>query len=266
MFGSYLLSPEKESLCLLDIKTGQVVFLWPYRFLRRFGQVKEGVTIEAGRRCQTGEGVFTFLSKQGQQIYRAIEEAIMHQRVQDLLSEATALSQDSMTPKSGPPAPQIGITRRNLALPPLPGPQPPALTSQSDSNAMVKPVRKLRNIPPPPALPELKPIETKPNRLDISNDQNQSSEWKPDTSDHQLYSKIKPRLHPRERKPDKETDQENPAGSHQSPVVANKPDLPKSFKEILSDVLFKDKTRPVPPSKPSSHSNLLADPDYYEIQ
>ncbi|XP_077104185.1 uncharacterized protein dok3 [Siphateles boraxobius] len=92
--GSYLLSSEKDAICLLDLKTGQSIYRWPYRLLRRFGQVKGGIMIEAGRRCHTGEGQFIFLSKQGSQIHRAIEEAIMHQSVQELLAEATALPQE----------------------------------------------------------------------------------------------------------------------------------------------------------------------------
>ncbi|XP_050983787.1 docking protein 3 [Labeo rohita] len=100
--GSYLLSAEKEAICLLDLKTGQAIYQWPYRHLRRFGQVKGGIMIEAGRRCHSGEGQFIFLSKQGLQIKRAIEEAIMHQSVQELLAQATALPQEFASQPSSP--------------------------------------------------------------------------------------------------------------------------------------------------------------------
>uniref|UniRef100_A0A672P7Y2 IRS-type PTB domain-containing protein n=1 Tax=Sinocyclocheilus grahami TaxID=75366 RepID=A0A672P7Y2_SINGR len=103
MSGSYLLSSEKEAICLLNLKTGQAIYHWPYRLLRRFGQVKGGIMIEAGRRCHTGEGQFIFLSKQGSQIKRAIEDAIMHQSVQELLAQATALPQQFA---SQPPSPK----------------------------------------------------------------------------------------------------------------------------------------------------------------
>lgn len=49
---------------------------------------------EAGRRCHSGEGEFIFRSSQGSQIHKAIEEAIMHQSVQDLLAEATSQPQE----------------------------------------------------------------------------------------------------------------------------------------------------------------------------
>ncbi|XP_026993920.2 docking protein 3 [Tachysurus fulvidraco] len=284
MFGSYLLSPEKESLCLLDMKTGQIAFRWPYRLLRRFGQVKEGISIEAGRGCQTGEGLFIFLSKQGQQIYRSIEEAIMHQSVQDLLSKATALPTENMVQKPKPPSPKVGFTQRNRALPAIPIPKPPAIIHKpeysKDLYARVKPLPKPRNVPPLPALPFPKLMfepktEIKPKEMDISDmepdyeycDWKENPPSKQDSSDSPLYSTIKPLLHTR-RKTDEDTNHENRKSSRQSPVIdqsANQVD----FKKILSDVLFKDTTRITPSTKPRSYggsSDLLADPDYYEIQ
>ncbi|XP_035525543.1 docking protein 3 [Morone saxatilis] len=72
--GEYLVSPEKEAVILLAIKTGHVIYRWPYRLLRKFGQVEGGFSIEAGRRCESGEGVFIFLSRHGPQIFQAISE------------------------------------------------------------------------------------------------------------------------------------------------------------------------------------------------
>ncbi|XP_056328405.1 docking protein 3 [Danio aesculapii] len=114
--GSYLLSADKETVSLLDLKTGQPIQRWPYRLLRRFGPVKGGIMIEAGRRCPSGEGQFIFQSKQGSQIQRAIEDAIMHQSVQELLAQASAI----------PPQPQ---TRPEISKPPAVtvNPQRPAI-------------------------------------------------------------------------------------------------------------------------------------------
>ncbi|KAM9457262.1 docking protein 3 isoform 2-T2 [Clarias gariepinus] len=281
LFGAYLLSPEKENLCLLDMKTGQAVFFWPYRFLRRFGLVKEGITIEAGRRCQTGEGVFIFLSKKGPQIYQAIEEAIMHQSVQDLLSQATALPQENTvqlpvhTASPASPKNSSAISRRNLALPALPGPKPSARSPQPGCDqavyAKVKPQPKPRNIPAPPPLPIPKLItetEANPNVMDITDKEHdyESCEWnkkaqsRQDSSDSQLYSTVRPILHVR-RKSDADAVQTK--SSQQSPEIS------VNFKQILSDVLFKDKTRisPTPTPKPyEDDSDLLNEPDYYEIR
>ncbi|XP_061581015.1 uncharacterized protein dok3 [Cololabis saira] len=70
--GQYLVSPDSDALVLLSIKTGGVIFHWPYRLLRKFGQVEGGFSIEAGRRCESGEGWFTFLTPHGPQIFQAI--------------------------------------------------------------------------------------------------------------------------------------------------------------------------------------------------
>ncbi|AWP12292.1 putative docking protein 3 [Scophthalmus maximus] len=72
--GKYLVSPEKEAVILLACNTGHIVYCWPYRLLRKFGHVEGGFSIEAGRRCQSGKGVFIFLSTYGTEIFRAISE------------------------------------------------------------------------------------------------------------------------------------------------------------------------------------------------
>ncbi|TKS72531.1 Docking protein 2 [Collichthys lucidus] len=70
--GDYLLSPEKQALKLLAINTGHVIYCWPYILLRKFGQVEGGFSIEAGRRCDSGEGLFIFLSRRGSEIFQTI--------------------------------------------------------------------------------------------------------------------------------------------------------------------------------------------------
>uniref|UniRef100_A0A3Q3BAD2 Docking protein 3 n=1 Tax=Kryptolebias marmoratus TaxID=37003 RepID=A0A3Q3BAD2_KRYMA len=72
--GNYLMSTTTEDLILSDISTGGVIYCWPYRLLRKFGQVEGGFSIEAGRRCESGEGVFIFLTRHGPQIFQAIAE------------------------------------------------------------------------------------------------------------------------------------------------------------------------------------------------
>lgn len=38
--GKYLVSTTTDELVLSDISTGGVIYCWPYRFLRKFGQVE----------------------------------------------------------------------------------------------------------------------------------------------------------------------------------------------------------------------------------
>ncbi|XP_061117559.1 docking protein 2 [Conger conger] len=74
--GSFFLRADSDSLILMDPKSGEVLFTWPYRFLRRFGRDKITFSFEAGRRCDTGEGNFEFETKQGNGIFLAVEMAI----------------------------------------------------------------------------------------------------------------------------------------------------------------------------------------------
>ncbi|XP_038140545.1 docking protein 3-like [Cyprinodon tularosa] len=70
--GEYIVFTDSEALELLSVNTSEVIYSWPYKLLRKFGQVEGGFCIEAGRRCDSGEGVFTFLTPSGPQILQAI--------------------------------------------------------------------------------------------------------------------------------------------------------------------------------------------------
>uniref|UniRef100_A0A3B4UCX5 Docking protein 2-like n=1 Tax=Seriola dumerili TaxID=41447 RepID=A0A3B4UCX5_SERDU len=78
--GDVLLRADVDALHLLD-KSGDVVFTWPYRYLRRFGRDKSTFSFEAGRRCESGEGSFEFDTKQGNFLFQAVEAAINLQRI-----------------------------------------------------------------------------------------------------------------------------------------------------------------------------------------
>ncbi|XP_007561642.1 docking protein 3 [Poecilia formosa] len=80
--GEYVVFTDSEALELLDVNTGGVIYSWPYRLLRKFGQVEGGFCIEAGRRCDSGEGVFTFLTREGPQIYQALSSQCSLQKKQ----------------------------------------------------------------------------------------------------------------------------------------------------------------------------------------
>lgn len=74
--GIYTLAAEGNCLSLKDRQTGNVVFSWPYPYLRRFGRDKTMFSFEAGRRCASGEGNFEFETAHGSNIFHAIESAI----------------------------------------------------------------------------------------------------------------------------------------------------------------------------------------------
>uniref|UniRef100_A0A3Q3IHA6 Docking protein 2 n=1 Tax=Monopterus albus TaxID=43700 RepID=A0A3Q3IHA6_MONAL len=78
--GDGILRADVDALHLLD-KAGDVIYTWPYRYLRRFGRDKSTFSFEAGRRCDSGEGSFEFDTKQGNVVFQAVEAAINLQRI-----------------------------------------------------------------------------------------------------------------------------------------------------------------------------------------
>ncbi|XP_067386347.1 docking protein 2 [Emydura macquarii macquarii] len=80
LWGSFILCAEDDALELRDLQTEEVLYTWPYKFLRRFGRDKVTFSFEAGRRCASGEGNFEFETRQGNEIFQVIESAINVQR------------------------------------------------------------------------------------------------------------------------------------------------------------------------------------------
>ncbi|KFO38141.1 docking protein 2 [Fukomys damarensis] len=79
--GAYTLRAGVSTLELWGgPEPGTQLYEWPYRFLRRFGRDKVTFSFEAGRRCVSGEGNFEFETRQGNEIFLALEEAIAAQK------------------------------------------------------------------------------------------------------------------------------------------------------------------------------------------
>ncbi|XP_060886972.1 docking protein 1b [Labrus mixtus] len=79
--GSYLLKAESDVLILKEPKTKRNVMVWPYKLLRRYGRDRVMFSFEAGRRCDSGPGNFTFETKQGNDIFLLVDQAIQSQKV-----------------------------------------------------------------------------------------------------------------------------------------------------------------------------------------
>ncbi|XP_029451864.1 docking protein 1 [Rhinatrema bivittatum] len=82
LYGGYMLKADKDCLILKDPKTTKVLYTWPYKLLRRYGRDKVMFSFEAGRRCDSGAGNFTFETKQGNDIFLIVEASIKEQKAQ----------------------------------------------------------------------------------------------------------------------------------------------------------------------------------------
>ncbi|XP_071333925.1 docking protein 1b [Trachinotus anak] len=78
--GNYWLKAESDILILKEPKTKRNVLVWPYKLLRRYGRDRVMFSFEAGRRCDSGPGNFTFETKQGNEIFMLVDQAIQSQK------------------------------------------------------------------------------------------------------------------------------------------------------------------------------------------
>ena len=65
-----------NELRLLCAKDGRLLVAWPLTCLRRYMSSRGKFVVEAGRRAPTGEGKFTFLSPQHDEIYKVLDSVV----------------------------------------------------------------------------------------------------------------------------------------------------------------------------------------------
>nr|XP_046242441.1 docking protein 2 [Scatophagus argus] len=150
--GDGVLRADVDALHLID-KAGDIVFTWPYRYLRRFGRDKSTFSFEAGRRCDSGEGSFEFDTKQGNFLFQAVEAAISLHRValpHRQTSGGSQVSPETSQDLNLPPLPHNPPLIQNR-MPPLPQPrnqvpQPPAAQAADGVYSMVTDAANLQKI------------------------------------------------------------------------------------------------------------------------
>lgn len=96
--GNYWLRANMDNLILKDPKTKKDLLIWPYKLLRRYGRDRVMFSFEAGRRCESGPGNFTFETKQGNEIFHIVEESIREQKAQAEERHQSCPSLDSDCP------------------------------------------------------------------------------------------------------------------------------------------------------------------------
>ncbi|KAM8939647.1 docking protein 1 [Pelodytes ibericus] len=128
--GSYILRADAECLILKDMNTKETLYCWPYKLLRRYGRDKVMFSFEAGRRCTSGAGNFTFETSQGHEIFQKVESSIRAQQEPENRLSNPALDSDIMvdTASRGPESPNRKDPEekpvKGRILPNLPGGKP----------------------------------------------------------------------------------------------------------------------------------------------
>ncbi|KAM9399040.1 docking protein 1-like isoform 2-T2 [Salvelinus alpinus] len=106
----YWLQVAQEGLVLKEAETRKSLQDWPYRLIRRYGRDKLTFSIEAGRRCDSGPGAFTFDTCQADDIFSLIENAIWEQKAvagDECEGHTVAANRSPNMPRARSPLPKL---------------------------------------------------------------------------------------------------------------------------------------------------------------
>ncbi|KAK2151648.1 hypothetical protein LSH36_356g06009 [Paralvinella palmiformis] len=64
-----------QCFTLKDDKLCEILYIWPYKYIRRYGKNNKTFTFEAGRSCASGQGVFVIRSPEAEEIFNRVHSA-----------------------------------------------------------------------------------------------------------------------------------------------------------------------------------------------
>ncbi|XP_071792969.1 uncharacterized protein [Asterias amurensis] len=74
--GYFSLQIDSVKLTLIEDDSNDILYAWPYRYLRRYGRDKVSFSMEAGRKCDSGPGLLVFETKDGNDIFHNIQNFV----------------------------------------------------------------------------------------------------------------------------------------------------------------------------------------------
>ncbi|KAG6941293.1 docking protein 3 [Chelydra serpentina] len=115
--GHYLLAALPKGLVLKTPQSRQSLLTWPYPFLRKFGHDKALFSFEAGRRCDSGEGIFTLATSRAAELCNLVSAAIARQS-SSLLGRSSAQAPAPLSSRQAPEPRLWSSLSLEEALPP----------------------------------------------------------------------------------------------------------------------------------------------------
>ncbi|XP_014256550.1 docking protein 2 isoform X2 [Cimex lectularius] len=158
--GEYTLVVASEELQLRHHDTQNLIYTWPYRFIRRYGHKRGRFTFEAGRKCASGEGTFDLEHNNAQEIFACM--AAKMEYIKKKMSSGNLMGMGgSCTSVDSDDALAVAVSMSARSRSPL---IPSSFTSLSpslvvtSSHIPAKPPRKInQQTPAPPPLPPAPP-------------------------------------------------------------------------------------------------------------
>lgn len=180
--GYYTLLATPVALHLLDSDNQKTLYKWPYRYIRRYGHRSGRFTFEAGRKCESGEGLFHF--EHSKELFRCIASRMK--------SMKKLLNQESHSLFCGDNQFQAALSMMARSRSPLP-PSPTSATPLPDdvsgggSLSSLKPLMPyfgtasgntsphfIANVSPPPLMPKYVAAEPPPLKSSVDKPAQQS--------------------------------------------------------------------------------------------